>query len=54
MDAHVPAAAGTRMWPEATLTVSWEASRLKVGRQWPWGALGGPPLQAATRGTVAL
>ena len=42
------------MCPETALTVSWEVSRLRVGRQGPWGALGRPPLQAAPWGTAAL
>ena len=42
------------MCPETALTVSWEVSRLRAGRQGPWGALGRPPLQAAPWGTAAL
>lgn len=43
-DTHVP----------RNRTVSWEVSRLRAGRQGPWGALGRPPLQAAPWGTAAL
>lgn len=38
------------VWPEAALTVSWEASRLKVGRQRPWGGSWRTPAPGSASG----